>query len=621
MTSTSPFPLTNLPGELFTLPIPETVDHAQIAKDSFTRLIKNDLSVVASNHAHWRDLLALSSTLRTFNSSTKFKSAWKDLTALRKPRSFEFEEGSSRVVRIGQVAIITAQFHFENGLEPSGRCLGFLTIAPEISGKTTANGDQAVEYKIYALSTILESIDGYGNPDIYPSHLLNGSAGTTTSNDVVNGSSQSKQRNGENGSASELLDFDALVIGLGPSGLSNIARLKALGVRAIACDTIPEVGLNWTDRYDSLKLHTPKMQNSLPFNFKPPVDAPYYLTAKDIKRFYQSFVDEYKLHDSLWLSTSVKHASYNSTTNSWVVTVKRSGQERTVTTRHLIFCLGMTGRVPRQPTIPGRDKFTGTVIHAVDFINAKSWAGKRGVVVGTANTGHDVAEDMVKAGMHVTMVQRSHTPVLNVARLPLHKAYHENVDVTDTDKHFHAEPLAIQRVTMKAMFRELVEHDREKFNQLEAKGFRVDREADLLEILYERGGRHYMDVGVSQMIIDGKIEVKSGSALAEYTAQGLKFADGSEIAADVIVFATGYAHDMKVSVARLLDAEVAEKLDESGYLDEEGNPRGSWKPIGHPNIWFCPGDISHSRFFSRFVALQVKADVEGTPLIPYDVRY
>lgn len=141
------------------------------------------------------------------------------------------------------------------------------------------------------------------------------------------------------------------------------------------------------------------------------------------------------------------------------------------------------------------------------------------------------------------------------------------------------------------------------------------------------------------LLIPGQIEMKSGSALTEFTAIGLKFADGTEIPADVIVFATGYATGMKQSASQLLDPEVAEKLDESWLLDEEGNPRGSWKPIGRksalfeaskgekiltsldPNVWFCPGDISHSRFFSRFIALQIKAEVEGKPFIPYTRKF
>ncbi|KAH7045368.1 hypothetical protein B0J12DRAFT_787274 [Macrophomina phaseolina] len=448
MPPTTPFPLANLPADLFTAPIPDPVDHAQIAKNSLTRLLENDLSVVATAHAHWRDMLALSSTLRTFNSSAAFKTAWKDLTSLHKPGNFDFKERSSSVVRIGPIAMITAEFYFVNGLEPSGvtaqpsqgingqinqikdtidlsvfslfgvwilrgrgplvtsgRCHGYLKIAPEIPEGAQENGARAFEYKIFSLSTILESVDGYGDPDVFPSHISTGPTPRVngTSNGTLRGLSQSQHSSTNTNDAPNGGSFDALVVGLGPSGLSTIARLTALGLNAIACDKIPELGLNWTERYNSLKLHTPKMQNSLPFNFKPPKDAPYYLTANDLRRYYQSFVEEYKLNDRLWLLTSVKHASYDKSTSSWTVILTQSGQERVVSTRHLVFCLGMTGRTPKQPSLPGRDKYPGTVIHAVDYVNSHNWAGKRGIVIGTANTGHDIAEDMVNAGMHVTM--------------------------------------------------------------------------------------------------------------------------------------------------------------------------------------------------------------------------
>jgi NADH dehydrogenase FAD-containing subunit len=49
-----------------------------------------------------------------------------------------------------------------------------------------------------------------------------------------------------------------------------------------------------------------------------------------------------------------------------------------------------------------------------------------------------------------------------------------------------------------------------------------------------------IDVGASQMIIDGKIKIKNGSAIERFTKDGIKFADGSELSADVVIFATGY---------------------------------------------------------------------------------
>jgi hypothetical protein len=126
-------------------------------------------------------------------------------------------------------------------VQPRGRCLGLVKIAPDVLHGEETDG----EYKIWSLSTILESIDGYGDPDIYPLNLL--------------GKGTLDPRNGD--SHHEPSHFDALVVGFGPSGLSTLARLKALGVNAIACDKTPQVGMNWTDRYHSLRLHTPKAQS------------------------------------------------------------------------------------------------------------------------------------------------------------------------------------------------------------------------------------------------------------------------------------------------------------------------------------------------------------------------
>ena len=50
----------------------------------------------------------------------------------------------------------------------------------------------------------------------------------------------------------------------------------------------------------------------------------------------------------------------------------------------------------------------------------------------------------------------------------------------------------------------------------------------------------FVDFGASQLIIDGKIKLKNDSQIAAFTESGLKFENGSELAADVVVFATGH---------------------------------------------------------------------------------
>lgn len=54
----------------------------------------------------------------------------------------------------------------------------------------------------------------------------------------------------------------------------------------------------------------------------------------------------------------------------------------------------------------------------------------------------------------------------------------------------------------------------------------------------------YMNVGGSEKLIAGDIKVKGDSPLIGFTKHGIQFGDGSELPADVVVFATGFEKDV-----------------------------------------------------------------------------
>lgn len=100
----------------------------------------------------------------------------------------------------------------------------------------------------------------------------------------------------------------------------------------------------------------------------------------------------------------------------------------------------------------------------------------------------------------------------------------------------------------------------------------------------------WADRGASQLIIDGKIKLKSSSGgIKEFTEDGLIADDGTEVAADVVLFATGYG-DPRSSICNLLDDEVGITVAPIWGLDNEGEVRGVWKEIGVPNLWAMMGN-------------------------------
>jgi hypothetical protein len=139
----------------------------------------------------------------------------------------------------------------------------------------------------------------------------------------------------------------------------------------------------------------------------------------------------------------------------------------------------------------------------------------------------------------------------------------------------------------------------ERFDALEKAGFKTERYGNLTDSMYRRMGGHYMDVGASAKIAKGlvsfipfcfdrssanfyylQIKMKSDSLPVRYTPDGLEFADGSHLQADVIVFATGFKSNMRYLVQEIFGQEIADQMGDFWNLDEEGELKGFAKSSG-----------------------------------------
>jgi len=125
-----------------------------------------------------------------------------------------------------------------------------------------------------------------------------------------------------------------------------------------------------------------------------------------------------------------------------------------------------------------------------------------------------------------------------------------------------------------------------------------------------RAGGYYIDTGASQLIVDGKIKLKNDSGISEFTERGIKFENGSEILADVVVFATGLG-DAREHIRRLCGAEMYNQCKPIWGLNKEGEINGVWRDIGVPGLWYVMGNLALCRFHSTHTALQIKAMEEG----------
>jgi cation diffusion facilitator CzcD-associated flavoprotein CzcO len=256
-------------------------------------------------------------------------------------------------------------------------------------------------------------------------------------------------------------------------------------------------------------------------------------------------------------------------------------------------------------------------MHSTNFTSGTAWRGQRAVVVGTGNSGHDVAQDLFSNGAEVTMVQRGPTCVVSLvpSGTMVYAIYSEG-PAEDIDLITAAIPYPVLHDAYQWLTRKTCELDADLLDRLHAAGFRTDFGADNtgFHMKYLRqGGGYYINVGCSELIADRKIGLVQADDIETFTVAGLRLRDGTEIGCELVVLATGY-ENQQASIGRFLGDEVAGRVGPIWGHDDEGFMNGMWKRTGQPGLWLMGGALMEGRLWSRFLALQIRADLPGVPV-------
>ncbi|EME78986.1 uncharacterized protein MYCFIDRAFT_190065 [Pseudocercospora fijiensis CIRAD86] len=411
---------------------------------------------------------------------------------------------------------------------------------------------------------------------------------------------------------------EVLVIGAGQAGLNLGARLQGLGVSVLIVERNERVGDGWRRRYRSLVTHDPVQYTHMAY-MKFPENWPLFTPKDKLADWLEGYASAMELN--VWLQSTVKAVEYVEDSQSWTADVLRAdGSVRTVKPKHVVMCTGHAGE-PYIPTFPGQDVFKGTVYHGSQHKDATfqdGVAGKRVVVVGTGNSGHDIAQNYHEYGASVTMLQRKGTYVISAKTglFMLHEGmYDEHGPPTeDADVAGQSLPIPVQFALNVGLTDRIKAAEKANIDGLVKAGFKLDFGHDgsgIYRKYIERGGGYYIDVGCSQLIIDGKIKVEqSPDGIKGFSEKALVLADGRELEADVVVLATGY-DNMRTTVRKVLGDKVADRCKDVWNLDAEGEVNAMWRPSGHPKLWFMGGSLALCRIYSRHLALQIKASIEG----------
>ena len=416
-----------------------------------------------------------------------------------------------------------------------------------------------------------------------------------------------------------------LIVGGGQGGLALAARLRRLEVPTLIVDAHPNAGDQWRSRYESLCLHDPIWYDHLPY-LPFPEHWPVFAPKDKIADWLEAYEKIMEL--AVWHSATCRSARFDEASETWEVTVERAGTTHTLHPTQLVIATGMSG-IPNIPHYAGADSFTGEQHHSSKHPGGDAWRGKRAVVVGSNNSAHDIAADLFEHGAAVTMVQRSSTHIARSESLMTfatgvlysEQAVASGITTEKADLLFASIPYRIMAAFQKPAADQIREADAAFYERLERAGFLLDFGDDgsgLFMKYLRRGSGYYIDVGACELVADGSIKLAHGD-VAEIRERSVVLGDGTELPADLIVYATGYG-SMNGWAARLISPEVADRVGKCWGLGSdttkdpgpfEGELRNMWKPTRQPNLWFHGGNLHQSRHYSLYLALQLKARFEG----------
>ncbi|GAA4389783.1 flavin-containing monooxygenase [Tsukamurella soli] len=576
-----------------------------------TALKARDIEAAAGmfgTSSFWRDLVAFTWNLKTVEGPDGVAHMLTARLADTDPSGFRTSEPAT-----DDGGVVSAFIEFETRV---GRGKGHLRI------KDDGDGDKA-----WTLLTTLRELKGYEE-----------SQGTARPLGAVHGAHNeaptwAERREQEEAELGRSVQPYVLVIGGGQGGIALGARLRQLGVPALVVDKHARAGDQWRGRYKSLCLHDPVWYDHLPYLPFPrnwPVFAPKDKIGDWLEMYTRVMEVPY------WTHTTCSSASYDEAKGEWTVEVDRDGEKLTLHPKQLVLATGMSGKA-NIPHFEGMDVFQGEQHHSSAHPGPDAYRGKKVVVIGANNSAHDICKALFENGADVTMVQRSSTHIVRSGSLMEYglgdlyseRALAAGVTTDKADMIFASLPYRIMHEFQIPIYNKIREVDADYYAKLEKAGFDLDfgdDDSGLFMKYLRRGSGYYIDVGASELVADGSIKLAHGD-VDRLTEHSVLLQDGTELPADLVVYATGYG-SMNGWAADLMGQDVADTLGKCWGLGSEtakdpgpweGEQRNMWKPTNVPALWMMGGNLHQSRHYSLYLALQLKARYEGLDTPVYEL--
>ncbi|MCX4982685.1 NAD(P)/FAD-dependent oxidoreductase [Streptomyces sp. NBC_00572] len=353
------------------------------------------------------------------------------------------------------------------------------------------------------------------------------------------------------------VDHPVYVIGAGPGGLAVAAALRGRGVRAVVLEKSDAVGASWRAHYDRLRLHTTRRLSALP-GLKIPRSFGRWVARADVVRYLEKYAEKHELE----IVTGVEVFRVERSGADWVL--HATGGRRLVG-RAVVVATGHN-HTPRLPEWPGLDAYAsggagagkGELLHARDYRNPEPYAGKDVLVVGIGNTGAEIAADLAEGG-----AERVRLAVRTVPHI---------VRRTTAGWPAQRNGILVRRLPTGLVDRLGALIARVGMPDLSEYG--LPRPDTGLASRTREGAIPVQDVGLIDAVRAGKVEIVA--AVEAFEDGEVVLTDGTRIAPDAVIAATGYRRALEPLVGHL------------DVLDGRGHPvvHGARCPREAPGLYF-----------------------------------
>jgi putative flavoprotein involved in K+ transport len=369
--------------------------------------------------------------------------------------------------------------------------------------------------------------------------------------------------------------YEIVVVGAGSAGLATAALLQREGLRPLVLEAGPEPGAAWRGRYDRLRLHTPRLLSGLP-GLRIPRRYGRWVTRDDLIEYFRDYAAEHDL---------------DIRTNCRVERIEPSWELDTsdgpIAADHVVVATGYNGE-PFVPDWPGRDGFTGELLHSSDYRNPRPYAGKHVLVVGAGNSGAEIAHDVIDGGAASSRIS-IRTPPQIIRRATL------------------GVPAQLLGMAIRKMPPGWVDpftkwQRKVAIPDLTAQGL-PRPEHGVRTAFLSTGTTPILDVGIVAAVKNGRVEVVA--AVEGFDGADVLLADGSRIRPDVVIAATGFRAGLDGLVGHL------------GVLGARGLPTKTDGEPALPGLWFVGftptlgGQLREGSIAARNVASALAAELVG----------